>query len=271
MPDRHHGDLGIEAFSLDGVAYQCYAAEEPLSVHDCYEKQRDKLTTDLGKLRSNKNDMGQLLGKVVLHRYVLLVHRNDSRQLISHASKKSSEVVDWGLPFVHPQFKIVIETDDDYAAEREVLHSIPTPLVEPPEISDDHRAAWAEENPDLRNTAYAKLEKIRTSPGTIDAVIESLTKQYLKGENTLERLRSASPEVHRGVISARAQREELLALEYPPGLNDTQGKLAEISKEFANALRTDFPMLSNSTASMLSWSAVADWLMRCPLDFEAAS
>ncbi|WP_147233290.1 MULTISPECIES: hypothetical protein [Brevibacterium] len=269
MPDRNQGDLGIEAFSLDGVAYQCYAAEEPLTAQARYVKQRDKLTTDLGKLRSNKRDMSKLLGNVELHRYVFLVHRHDSRQLISHASAKSSEVVGWELPFVHPGFQIVIETDDDYAAEREALHAIPAPLVEPPEVTEDDRWTWSEGNSDLRNTAYAKLEKIGTSPGTIDSAIESLTKQYLKGENTLERLRTASPEVHRGVIAARAQREDLLALEYPPGFNDTQGKLVEISREFAKALRTDFPMLSDSTAGMLAWSAVADWLMRCPLDFEA--
>lgn len=271
VPNRHKGDLGLEAFSLDGVAYQCYAAEEPLAVDACYEKQRDKLTTDLGKLRSKQQDMGQLLGSVVLHRYVFLVHRHDSRLLVRHASTKSTEVAAWGLPFIDPGFQIVVETDEAYAAEREALHAVPLPLVEPADISDEDRTAWAEGHQDLRDTASSKLQKVQISPGTIDGVIESLTNQYLKGENTLERLRSISPEVHRGIIAARAQREELLALEYPPGLNDSQAKLAEIANEFAKSLRSDFPILNDLTAKMLAWSAVADWLMRCPLDFEKAS
>lgn len=271
VPDRHKGDLRIEAFSLDGAAYQCYAAEEPLTVEGCYQKQRDKLTTDLGKLSTYKKEMAEMLGTVSLQRYVFLVHRHDSRLLINHASKKAVEVVDWGLSFIDPGFRIVVETDDDYGVEREAIHALPAPLLEPEDISDDDRESWAAGNKDLRQTAYSKLQKIHTSSGTIDGVVETLTKQYLKGENTLERLRAISPEVHRGIIAARAQREELLALEYPPGFNDTQGKMVEISKEFAKSLLNDYPVLSDSMASMLAWSAVADWLMRCPLDFEDAS
>ena len=31
LPAKHLGDFGIEGFSRDGLAYQCYAAQEPLS------------------------------------------------------------------------------------------------------------------------------------------------------------------------------------------------------------------------------------------------
>lgn len=271
VPDRHKGDLGIEAFSLDGAAYQCYAAEEPLTVDGCYKKQSKKLTTDLGKLSTYKKEMGEMLGAVSLQRYVFLVHRHDSRLLIKHATHKAAEVVDWGLPFIDPSFRIVIETDNDYAVEREAIHALPAPLLEAEDVSDGDRESWAAGNEDLRQTAYSKLKKIQTSSGTIDVVVETLTKQYLKGENALERLRAISPEAHSGIIASRAQREELLALEYPPGFKDTQGKMGEISKEFAKSLLQDFPILNDSMATMLAWSAVADWLMRCPLDFEDAS
>ena len=54
VPARHKGDLGIEAFTHDGHALQCYAVQEPVSTKERYEKQRDKLTTDLGKLRAER-------------------------------------------------------------------------------------------------------------------------------------------------------------------------------------------------------------------------
>ena len=62
VPDRHLGDLGIEAFSLDGCAFQCYAALEPLSTQNLYEAQRDKLTGDLNKLEKNKVELKKILG-----------------------------------------------------------------------------------------------------------------------------------------------------------------------------------------------------------------
>ena len=36
VPDGHGGDLGIEGFSRDGCAYQCYAPDEPISVAERY-------------------------------------------------------------------------------------------------------------------------------------------------------------------------------------------------------------------------------------------
>src|SRR5699024_8203895 len=189
VPDRHQGDLGIEVFSLDGAAYQCYAAEEPLTVDGCYQKQRDKLTTDLGKLKTYKKEMGEMLGTVSIQRYVFLVHRHDSRLLIKHASSKASEVVRWDLPFIDPGFRIVIETEADYAVEREAVQAMPAPLKELGEVTETDQKNWTAGNNDLRQTAFSKLKKIHTSDGTIDGVLDALPKQYLKGENALERLR----------------------------------------------------------------------------------
>ncbi|WP_413249131.1 hypothetical protein [Sinomonas flava] len=270
VPDRHKGDLGIEAYSHDGIAYQCYAAEEPLSVNERYEKQRNKLTTDLGKLRKNREELIRLLGRTILHHYVFMVHKHDSRLLISHATEKATEVAAWGLPFLAPSLIIVIETDEDYAVEREAIHALPAPLVAPKVITAEDTKSWQEGNPSLRSTAAEKLGRVNASESTIETVLQALTSQYLQGENALERLRTISPEVHRGVLAAKAQREDLLVLEYPPSKTDTQKKLAVIAKEFALSLRNDYRVLNEQTAQTLAWSAVADWLMRCPLDFEGA-
>lgn len=268
VPDRHQGDLGIEAFSHDGVAYQCYAAEEPCSVSERYEKQRNKLTGDLGKFQKNQTAFATMLGTVVIHRYVFMVHQHDSRKLIEHATTKAQEVRAWGLPFIASSFSIVIETDDDYANERAAVHAIPQPLVGDLDLTGEQLESWAIQNQGLRGTALTKLSKLSDSQATREGVLEALTTQYLRGENALERLRTINPEVHRAVLSATAAQENLLVLEYPPAQNSTQVKLAEIAKDFAAKLAGDFPVLNTQLATTLAWSAVGDWLMRCPLDFE---
>lgn len=267
VPDRHQGDLGIEAFAHDGIAYQCYAAEEPLSVNERYEKQRDKLTTDLGKLRSNKQQFEEMLRAVSIHRYVFIVHQHDSRKLISHAASKAVEVRSWDLPYIADAFSIVIETADDYAVERAAIHAVPSPLVQAIDLDSGSKEDWSAQNPDLRSTALEKLSKITGSEATRERVLDSLINQYLQGENALERLRAVVPDVHREILYAKAQREDLLVLEYPSGGDATQATLAEIAKDFSVLLRADYPVLSEQVSSTLAWSAVADWLMRCPLDF----
>jgi hypothetical protein len=126
VPDRTHGDLGLEAFSHDGSAYQCYAAEEPTGA--CYEKQRDKLTRDLGKLQSNSAQLKVMLGTVKFRTYVFMVHRSDDRLLIDHASTKTAEVLGWALDFIDPSFSIVVETLDSHIAEQKLIHALPAQL-----------------------------------------------------------------------------------------------------------------------------------------------
>ncbi|UCR89932.1 hypothetical protein [Mycetocola spongiae] len=267
VPDRHQGDLGIEAFAHDGIAYQCYAAEEPLSVNERYEKQRGKLTADLGKLLSNQALLATMLGSISIHRYVFIVHRHDSRKLIAHAATKAAEVRGWGLSFISDEFSIVVETADDYAVERTAIHAIPAPLIQTPVIAGGVKDEWSAQNQDLRSTARRKLSKVTSSSSKRERVLESLTSQYLQGENTLDRLRAVVPEVHRGILSTKAHREDLLVLEYLTGQDTSQAKLAEIAKDFSVLLREDYPVLTEQIATTLAWSAVADWLMRCPLDF----
>ena len=48
------GDLGIEGFTRNGTVIQCYCPDEDYAPKEMYEKQRDKVTTDLQKLINNK-------------------------------------------------------------------------------------------------------------------------------------------------------------------------------------------------------------------------
>lgn len=65
VPALDEGDLGIEGFSHDGCAYQCYATMGPLPLRVRYERQRDKLTEDVEKLDTNRAELIGILGGVV--------------------------------------------------------------------------------------------------------------------------------------------------------------------------------------------------------------
>jgi len=268
VPDRRQGDLGIEAFAMNGTVYQCYAAEEPLSVRECFEKQRDKLTRDLRKLRENATHFRSMLGGTVIRRYVFLVHRHDARQLIDHASSKATEVRSWGLDFIGPEFRIVIETLDNYRQEQEAVHSIPRPLVLSVAASAGETDAWRDGHQSLLDTAETKLSTVISSSAERSAIVDSLALQHLEAENALERLRELSAESYQAVLRTRAQRERLLVLEYPPSANQ-YATLTTIARELAAALLDSAPTIDREFAESLAWSSVMDWLMRCPLAFEA--
>jgi|ERR1051325_3330698 hypothetical protein len=93
VPARHKGDYGIDYYTLeDRAAYQCYAVQEPCEVVDRADKQKAKITTDIGKFCRNKAGLGKLFGSVKITRWVLVVPLHDSSQVNAHATSKTAEV-----------------------------------------------------------------------------------------------------------------------------------------------------------------------------------
>lgn len=117
VPAKHVGDFGIEGYSINGCAYQCYATQEPCTTQQRYDAQRDKITTDIGKFIRNEPELVKLFGGTLIRRWILIVPVSESASLVQHASKKSKEVLRAGLPYVSDDFKVIIDTDSCFAKE----------------------------------------------------------------------------------------------------------------------------------------------------------
>lgn len=163
VPDRHTGDFGIEGFSRDGCAYQCYAAREPLEIQVLYEKQRDKMSADIRKFYNNQSDLQALFGPVVtISRWILVVPRHDSAKLTQHAETKAAEVRAKNLPYVAEDFAINVVTDEYFLLERsqllaEGVRQIRVSIDQMPP-TDVH--GWADDNDTLVRTLDRKLEPL---------------------------------------------------------------------------------------------------------------
>lgn len=267
IPDRHGGDLGLEAFTLDGCAYQCYAALEPVSTPDLYENQRDKLTEDLATLRRKKLEVARLLGSVVIQRYMFMVHRHDSHRLVQHASTKAAEVRGWGLLFIGEDFKIVIVTDEAFAKERASIVDVDRASMDIATETVDGLDAWRSENTTLVATANRKLALLPISVNSRQKYIEQLLQQYLDGENALSRVRDRYPDQWQAAVNCKSRKEGRLVLEYGELLeNPSAVQLTKIARELADELQAAVPPMDGELARCLSWASLADWLMRCPLE-----
>jgi hypothetical protein len=268
VPDRHNGDLGIEAFSHDGCAFQCYAALEPVNVNDLYESQRDKLTEDLGKLKKNASALEAMLGDIRIKKYVYMVHRNDSRKILTHAATKAAEVRSWGLSFILDEFKIVVVTDDYYAAERSAIVAIPAQLVSPDPVASLGMAKWINENAPLVKEANRKLTGVGTTGAALDRYIDALLTQFLEGENALQKLRVKYPEQWRTTTTIKSRKEGRLALDYPATQAAPSEVILNVAHDLAAEIIRDAPSISGPLAESMAWAVVADWIMRCPLELQ---
>jgi len=269
VPDRHRGDFGIEGFSRDGRAYQCYSPMEPLATAARYESHRDKISVDIKKFEDNKDELSALFGPTRITRWVLIVPTFDSGPLIQHAEKKAAHVRALGLPYVAQDFCIGIVTDDDFEVERaqllklglEQLHIVPRPL------SASEAADWASQNSSLLGTLENKLSRVPTMHATQRVALrESLLGHYLQGQDVLDTLKVAHEDVFAAAMRTKGAREAFLET-HCLITEDTPQRLLKNTMESFKRELMKFEVMTEQMAEALAYEALADWLMRCPLNF----
>jgi hypothetical protein len=274
VPSTDQGDLGIEGFSHDGCAYQCYAPNTLLPTKDRYERQRDKLTEDVGKLITNQAELIAILGGVVIRVYAFMTPTHDSRRLNRHAKTKAADIRAKFLPHCADDFDIVIQTEEDYAVEhRELmdlgLHKLHLTRVPMPEAAVH---SYCTSNPDLIATIDGKLAKV-PGLGTSDrtALRMQLLKEKLIADNKLSEIRGHNAPAWERIQGMRADREATLEIESVLSTEDPRTLIAHTAHQYRDCLKESLTFLAEGDASDLAWGTTADWLAECPLDFQDGS
>ncbi len=113
IPAAVGGDGGIDAVVRSrGIVYQFYAPEPYATARELYERQRDKLTDDIGKFIANRSRIQKILGDTKASRWILLTPFLRHSELVAHAAAKTVEVRKAKLPYVKSaDFEVIIETD----------------------------------------------------------------------------------------------------------------------------------------------------------------
>ncbi|MCA2412799.1 hypothetical protein [Vibrio chemaguriensis] len=108
------GDLGIEGFVLDeGIMIQCYCPDEEYSAGILHEKQRDKMTTDIGKLAKNEEALIKHIGDCKISQWLFITPRIGKHDIHAHARKQEAKVKEQGLAFIADDFQVLVK-DLDY-------------------------------------------------------------------------------------------------------------------------------------------------------------
>jgi len=274
IPDRDRGDAGLEGFTRsDGHAYQAYGCEEPISTADRYEKQRIKMTKDIAKFINNRTTLERIFGTVRITRWVLFVPHCDSKELVIHASKKTDEVKKESLSYVADSFQVCVCQQSDFSITDNLLvNSLQRQLqiaVEAP--TSEQIFDWAESNQRPSQVLSEKLDRLPTliNDESRKKFHSTVLDWYLKGQDILEALR-VYPDIYAKVIEAKSHRESFLATGTVSGLAP-QDHLMQSINELRQTLEREVHELHQYSSESLAYEAVADWLLRCPLDFPEVS
>lgn len=268
IPDRDRGDYGLEGFERNGSAYQCYAAEEPLSNKELYNKQRNKITKDLNKFRDNKDGLIKIFGPTKISRWVLVVPRWESKELLKHAEKKAEEIRNANLPYVTDGFCVHIVTEDYFAVELRSLLDVGLAKiqVDPDEFETATGEDWSGENDGLVKTLDRKIEILSPSSNK-NSLRGKFIRHYIEGENVLEKLHSKYSDLYVEVKRLKNNREKFLETFSLIPTGTPADMFNRALSEFKSELTDEVKGLSNSTIDTLCQGVVSDWLLRCPLNF----
>ncbi len=274
VPDNDRGDAGIEGFTISsGCAYQAYGCEEPLTTGDRYEAQRNKMTTDISKCINNQKILARIFGGTKIKRWILFVPKFDSKSIIEHASKKTAEVVAANLPYVDADFRVMVCQEDDFVVARDQLLSANTGTIDitPDTATPEQLSEWASANDGLVAKLQGKISRLPTisTESKRKAFLDQVLKWHLEGQSVLDELRRY-PTVFEKVIRAKAHHENALAMlgasEIVP-----QKILSTALNDLKLSIKAEVNSLHSFSADTLAQEAVADWLLRCPLDFPGGS
>tara|TARA_R110002111_G_scaffold164386_3_gene230574 strand:+ start:27705 stop:28634 length:930 start_codon:yes stop_codon:yes gene_type:complete len=270
IPERHKGDAGIEGFTItQGHVYQQYGCEEPLSTQQRYEKQRDKMTRDVKKLIDNNEILSRIFGTTKITRWVLFVPFCDSKELVAHAATKTDEVKIANLSYVALDFRVMVADEEDFKTERAILLSVTDAAlhISVESATPEAVAGWAADNDELVEVLDGKIAKLPllTSTQQRFGFRNQVLKWYMEGQEMLSVLRKY-PTTFERVIKAKSHRENYLAsLTLNAATPADQFKAA--LEQLLETYREQVKEMSNLSAEALAHEAVADWLIRCPLDF----
>jgi hypothetical protein len=274
IPDTVHGDCGLEGFTRSGKGFQCYAAEEPLTTGELTKKQKAKVTRDLGKLVEYKTKLAALLGPTVLREWILVVPHWEDKALLEHAEEKTKAIRALGLSFISPTIVPCICTGENFTLERQQLVQagkeslrIDVALVDQAQVTD-----WVATNDELVARLYKKALAIRHQEATTARQLrDESVRHYLDGQNALAKLRADFPEIFEAVDRIKKDKEHFLVTESLT----TSALPPDHWRETCNSLETELAEelrgLSRFTVKQFVHEAVADWLLRCPLDFPKSS
>ncbi|WP_336916780.1 hypothetical protein [Acinetobacter modestus] len=269
------GDFGLEGFTLSsGLAFQCYCPEKHYDRKELYEKQRDKITADLNKLKDYEEDIAARLGETKICKWIFVTPEFDKNELIKHARKKEEEIRGWKLGCLTDDFTVLLYDADDYALE---IRDFQTALGEVMYFSDILPLVELNEPKEVYEKNIVRKNKLRLkefeNKDTYERKLAKLNDfnidQFLSCDPYLKSIEAASPTFYMKLLRVITEFESTIKEETITWFGDPQDLTEKLRKLFIERIINDLKPNSNITmAAKISEKMFARWLAVCELDYD---
>lgn len=266
------GDFGIEGFTRKtGLAFQCYCPDSHVTSSELYENQRDKMTSDLPKLRTYQEELAKRLGETKIKQWIFVTPECNRNKLLKHAEVKRKEVVGWGLSIIDEDFKVVIHDVDFYRDDFVHICGVggsPIALTGPAEeklAPIPHAPEYIE---NIKRKSKARLSAaVAVDVKKIDALISETAKKWLDGNDYFLKMSQDHPDIYQDVNDAYSLFDELVKERQASWVGDPGSLYISIRKEFSTLIDKHVPHVSAVDRAKIAEFVMARWLAICTVDF----
>lgn len=270
------GDFGVEGITLrTGWGFQCYCPDKHYERKELYDKQRDKISEDLVKLKTYQADLILRLGSTKLVKWVFVTPEIDKNALLAHARTKEAEVRSWKLPHLADDFRVLLYDADSYLVEiNEIRSAAGESLVfdqAAPILAILMGTQEDYEKNVLRKCKARLLEKIAlpTYQDRVSRLHQRTLVEFLEADSYFRRISSTAPLIYVKLVR--------LINEFENHVIDKSttwtGTPEELTNQMKDGLRRRItielaPEFNETEASKVTRYMVARWLAVCELDYE---
>jgi hypothetical protein len=270
------GDLGIEGFTRSGILFQCYCPDEEYSADILYEKQRDKITTDLKKIAENESELKAYLKDIKIKKWIFVTPGYKKKDIVRHCHDKAEEYRNSGLSILDPTFDVLIYDIGHFATEIPlVLDYKKQKIVINPlsQRTTTEIADWKTKEINLVDNAVRKHgQKLSESISNRDTKINKLTQlsieNFLNGNITVKIMQEKFPEDYEKFIRVVSLFERKVIEMCITNTGDNNDLYKKIENDLREKLKEAFSYIDANTIDQLTEQVLADWILRCPINFE---
>jgi hypothetical protein len=271
------GDYGIEGFTRTGKVFQCYCPDESYSNAELYEKHRNKITTDLKKLKTYESQLKGFLGETKINKWYFVTPIYGKNEIVAHCTSKRDEVKSWGLSiidndnfevifedisFLHPHLNLAIDSTN-----QKINLSPDTP------ITDTDKLKWKGKEITLVENAQRKHSlRFDENAPNVDKRVDDLTEKtiasFLGGNILLRMWQNEYPTEYEKFLSIVSLVENEVVEKCMFPVQDKNALYFSFKSLVEEKLNATFPKLEQEMIINLTNQVLADWILRCPINFE---
>ncbi|WP_076905464.1 hypothetical protein [Burkholderia pseudomallei] len=268
------GDYGIEGWTADGHAFQCYCPEKNYTQSELHDAVRDKITTDIPKLRRYEKEIKARIGDTRIHSWLFVTPVIPHNDIHKHARKKEAEAREWACSILDSNFSIFIQDAEHYATQFEESRRSQGAKLElgprlPPTVVLPEAPEAFQLLVDRKNRVRLQSKANRPDfERSLKALNDTTERKFVECDIRLSAIERVSPQAYKQIVHVIGRyAEEMTELQFI--WSDEPQKLidrikAELSERLSNEPKTT---ISVADAQHLADLMVSRWLAVCQLDF----